>query len=145
MDKPLKKIYIGGSLTQNSEEGKRIYEKLGEELQKFAENVYVPHLQGTDPVQHPDVTPKQVWEKDYQEITTSDLLIGYVGKPSLGLGGELEISRIEQVDTIIWWYQGDKVSRLPRGNPGINKQIEAENNEDAAEQIINYIKEKYAK
>lgn len=56
MSKLLNKIYIAGSLTQNSEAGKGVYEKLGKELQNLSYQVYVPHLQGTDPVNHPEVS-----------------------------------------------------------------------------------------
>lgn len=63
-------VYIAGALTGVSEETKIRYERTSELIGSYllppAEMFgYAPHLHGTDPVQHPDVTPDEVRDIDY--------------------------------------------------------------------------------
>lgn len=125
MPKKFQKIYIAGALTHSDEWQKKIYEEIAKMCESVCDNVYVPHLGGTDPVEHPEVTPRDVWKKNNQTVSSSDLIIAYVGEPSLGVGGELEIARTAHSDIIIWWFKGQKVSRMARGNPMVKIQIEA--------------------
>ena len=112
-----------------------IYEELGETVKKFASDVYIPHLGGTDPVLNPGVTPLDVWIKDHREVASSDLVIAYVGEPSLGVGAELEIARVTASNIILWWFKGEKVSRMALGNPAVSAKIEADNKEDLLNKI----------
>lgn len=134
----IKKIYIAGALTNSHQ--KEVYEKIGEICRSIAQEVYVPHLCGTDPVKNPDVTPEVVWRVDEREVSSADLIIAYVGRPSLGVGGELEIARLAGTDIILWWLRGEKVSRLPRGNPAVIKQIEAKNKNDLYNKLTDILK-----
>ncbi|MFH1822185.1 MAG: hypothetical protein ABH830_00620 [Patescibacteria group bacterium] len=81
-----------------------------------------------------------VWQKNLREIAASDLLIAYVGEPSLGVGAELEIARITASDIIIWWFKGEKVSRMALGNPAVIKKIEAENEADLHMKFTDFFK-----
>lgn len=130
------KIYISGSLTNNLKKKIRdTYEKIAQLCSYFCNNVYVPHLSGTDPLTNTETLPKMVWKIDHREVASSDLLIAYVGQPSLGVGAELEIARITASDIIIWWYEGEKVSRMALGNPGIKHQIIAKDDIDLIEKL----------
>ncbi len=142
MKKKIKKVYIGGALTNSHQ--KEIYEKVGEICQSIAREVYTPHLRGTDPVKDSDVTPEVVWQVDEHEVSSADLVVAYVGRPSLGVGGELEIARMAKTDIILWWFKGEEVSRLPRGNPAVIEQIEAKDEEDLYNKLKNILKH-YAK
>jgi len=141
----INKIYISGGLTNTTNLNlKKIYEKLAGVCSIVCSNVYVPHLAGTDPANDPDVSPQTVWKKDHREVASSDLIIAYVGQPALGVGAELEIARITTSDIILWWFRGEKVSRMARGNPAAIKQIEAEDEKDLYNKLNDFLKT-YAK
>lgn len=59
-------IYIAGPLTGVSDECKERYCKISKHVERqegcFG---YAPHLHGTDPVEHPDVTPGEVRDIDF--------------------------------------------------------------------------------
>jgi len=131
------KIYISGALTVQSGKNdlKQIYENIAQICSAFCSNIYVPHLGGTDPIKDPEVSPNTVWKKDHREVASSDLIIAYVGEASLGVGAELEIARMASSDIILWWFKGQKVSRMARGNPNVKCMIEAKDADDLIEQL----------
>ncbi|MCL5411003.1 MAG: deaminase [Patescibacteria group bacterium] len=131
------KIYISGALTISDKKHdlKKIYEDIAATCSAFCSNIYVPHLGGTDPISDPEVSPSIVWKKDHREVASSDLIIAYVGEPSLGVGAELELARIASSDIILWWFEGQKVSRMARGNPNVRHMIEAKNSNNLIEQL----------
>jgi 2'-deoxynucleoside 5'-phosphate N-hydrolase len=134
MKKNINKVYVSGSLTHSKKDVRKIYAKIGEIAKLFCNNVYLPH-QITDPKNNPDIPPYEVWKKDHYEVASSDLLIAYVGEPSLGVGAELEIARVTHTDIILWWFAGQKVSRMALGNPFAKVKIEAKNEEDLYRQV----------
>lgn len=137
------KIYISGALTVVDEKKnlKNMYENIAKVCSNYCSNVYVPHLGGTDPTNDPDVDPKSVWRKDHREVASSDLIIAYVGSPSLGVGAELEIARITASDLIVWWLEGEKVSRMAKGNPAVSHLIEAKDKDDLLNKLKKILKE----
>lgn len=139
MENSIDKIYISGALTFAKTEQKNIYEKIADVCQTICADIYVPHLSGTDPNKNPDVSPFDVWKKDHREVAICDLIIAYVGQPSLGVGAELEIARITASNIIIWWFEGEKVSRMAKGNPAIIKQIEAKNEDHLYKQLKDFL------
>jgi hypothetical protein len=145
MAKKINKIYVAGALTHANDKIKETYLKIAEIFKIICDDIYVPHAKGTDSVNHPDVMPEEVWRLDERAVATSDLIIAYVGEPSLGTGGELEIARFNKIDIILWWFEGQKVSRLPRGNPAVIAQIEADDENDLYEKLNGLIKVKYEK
>lgn len=124
------KIYVSGALTFVDESLKEIYEKIAASCSAVCSDVYVPHLGGTDSVADPKVAPQTVWRKDHREVASSDLIIAYVGSPSLGVGAELEIARITASEIILWWFENEKVSRMALGNPAVSHRIVAKNEKD---------------
>lgn len=136
------KIYVSGALTVIDENKnlKKIYESIANISSNFCSNVYVPHLGGTDPVKDPLVDPRAVWKKDHREVSSSDLIIAYVGSPSLGVGAELEIARITASDLILWWFEGEKVSRMAKGNPAVSHMIEAKDDKDLVHKLREILK-----
>lgn len=141
--KKINKIYISGALTHADENKKLVYEKISKICRTVCLNIYVPHLNGTDPIKHPAITPQEVWQKDHQEVASADLIIAYVGLPSLGVGAELEIARITNSDIILWWHKNEKVSRMALGNPAIIAQIEADDENDLYEKLNTVLKTRY--
>jgi hypothetical protein len=136
----IKQVYIAGALTnpQNAAELKSVYEKIADTFQNHQIGSYVPHL-FSDPIKHAEMTPQTVWQKDYQEIAKADLLFAYVGTPSLGVGGELEMARENQKPIILWCFKGEKISRLPRGNPAVVEIWEVKDALELIEKLNDYL------
>jgi hypothetical protein len=132
----LSKIYISGALTGVSASSniKKTYESIANVAETVCSTVYVPHM-NTDPVKNADVTPEIVWRIDHYHVTTADVVIAYLGMPSLGVGQELEIARVGNAKIIGWWYKGENVSRMALGNPAVKHTIEAENEEDLLKEL----------
>lgn len=143
MPKKINKIYISEALTHANENIKLVYEKISEICRLVCSDIYVPHINGTDPIKNPDVAPREVWKKDHRQVASADLIIAYVGLPSLGVGAELEIARITDSDIIIWWYKDDKVSRIALGNPAVVEQIQADNENDLYEKLNGILQSRY--
>ncbi len=89
-----RKAYISGALTGvgKPERLKGFYEEIGRVCEGAGITPYIPH-QHTDPIANPDLSPGEVYERDRAEVRGSDLVIAYVGVPSLGVGTELEMAR----------------------------------------------------
>lgn len=134
------KIYVSGPLTCSDEKRKKTYENIARICSTVCNNVYVPHLGGTDPTADPDIKPQTVWKKDHREVASSDLIVAYVGEPSLGVGAELEIARITASDLILWWFKGEKVSRMALGNPAVKYKVEAEDENDLENKLKTILK-----
>ena len=131
-----KKVYISGALTgvNRPTSLKEFYESIGKLCEGFNMNPYVPHL-NSDPVAHPDLSPKDVYEIDTREVSESDLVIAYVGVPSLGVGSEIEIARENEVPVILLYEKDERISRMIRGNPTIMAEISFTDFDDALQQL----------
>ena len=126
------KLYISGALTgiKNAIEIKAFYEAIGLLCHEMGFQVYVPHLL-TDPTNNPDVTPSQVFETDKYQVSTSDLVIAYLGIPSFGVGMELAYAEINNIPLILLYERGKNISRFPRGIPTVISEIQFSSYEDA--------------
>ena len=137
---PIERIYVAGALTKVEKTSlKETYLAIAEVCSKVCSHVYVPHASGTDPVKDPNVTPETVWRVDHREVSAADMLVAYVGEPSLGVGAELEIARITASDIVLWWFEGEKVSRMALGNPAVVHTIEAKDEKNLLEQLEQFL------
>jgi 2'-deoxynucleoside 5'-phosphate N-hydrolase len=126
------KVYISAALTQieNPIKSKEFYERIGSVCDAIGFHSYVPHLH-TDPVNNPDITPREVFEHDTHQVTTADLLIAYLGFPSFGVGMELAYAQGKNIPIILLYEKGKKISRYPRGIPCIIAEIQFNSHEEA--------------
>lgn len=129
-------VYVTGELTlcKNPEEQKKFYEAIAAVCEETGFSTYLPHKH-TDPIDHPDVTPREVYEKDHDIVANAEYLIAYAGQPSLGVGIELEIANKNDTRIIMMLHKDDKVSRMALGCPGVDTLIAYESEEDALEQV----------
>lgn len=120
----MKKVYISGALTgvENLAELKNIYESLGRVCGSIGLTPYIPHLH-TDPHQHPNITPKDVFNLDREHVHSSDLLVAYVGTPSFGVGMEISFAHEIGIPVILIYEDGKVISRLIRGVPNLIHEI----------------------
>jgi len=122
---------------------KKFYEDIGAICRQFDMNPYIPH-QHTDPERHPNITPRQVFERDYKQILKSDLIIAYVGMPSLGVGSEIMMSAEEgNIPIILLHEKGRKVSRMARGHPAVIDEIAFTDYSDALSQLQRRLKKMF--
>lgn len=126
------KIYVSGALTGtlNIEDLKKFYEDIGMLCVELGHEPYIPHLH-SDPIKHTNLTPKEVYTLDYEQVKLSDLVIAYIGMPSLGVGQEIEIANYEGVPIIVIYEDNKRVSRMAKGNPAIVEELVFDNFDDA--------------
>lgn len=127
----MKKVYISGALTgvPHVEDLKALYEKIAKFCEARGWEAYVPHL-NSDPLNDPDLTPRRVYDMDHHEVITSDMVIAYVGWPSLGVGQELEIACQHDIPLILLAETDLKVSRMALGNPLVVKEVRYSDEDD---------------
>lgn len=130
------RVYISGALTgiDNLAEIRNFYENISSTCEEIGFQAYVPHL-NTDPIHHPNITPQQVFETDKRQVSEADLLIAYIGYPSLGVGMELAYAEIKAIPIILLYETGKEISRFPRGIPTVFAEIKFSNYDDALTQI----------
>jgi nucleoside 2-deoxyribosyltransferase len=132
MDTIQKHVYISGALTgiEQPEEIKAFYEAIGSLCQETGFQAYVPHT-NTDPIKNPDLSPHKVFETDKHQVSTSDLVIAYLGCPSFGVGMELAYAEVNNIPLILLYERGKNISRFPRGIPTVISEIQFSSYEDA--------------
>jgi len=79
--------------------------------------------------------PKDIFERDFKAISTSDLLITEVSEPSHGVGAEIGMSFCLNLKRILLLEKGKQVSRLVQGMPNTTI-IEYENLEDLKSKLL---------
>ena len=126
------KIYVSGALTgiEKPAKVKAFYEAIGKLCEQVGFQAYVPHLK-TDPIANADALPRQVFETDKHQVSTSQLVIAYLGTTSFGVGMELAYAEVNKIPIIILYEQGKIISRFVLGIPTVIEQIQFENYEDA--------------
>ena len=103
---------------------------------------YVPHT-NTDPRKNSEVSPIEVFNVDLSNVLNSDLIISYIGCPSLGVGAELAISIQNDIPIIGLYMDTDKVSRFTLGmlqNYRKATIISYSNSEDLEFKLVNELR-----
>ena len=101
-------------------------------------SAYVPHKH-TDPMEHPEHTPQDVYNRNHDIVANARMIIAYVGEPSIGVGGELEIAKNNDTEIIIHFFRNEKVSRMARGNPSVVTEITYETEDECLEKIREFL------
>ena len=114
------KIYLSGALTgvPNIEELKRLYEAIAALCESLGHEVYVPHLH-SDPDKHAHISARKVYLMDRNQVRESDLVLAYAGRPSFGVGQEIEIASEANIDIVLFSEADKPVSRMQRGSPSV--------------------------
>lgn len=110
------KVYISGALmaAKNLDRVKELYNDIAIICSENGLNPYLPH-NNTDPIKDSNVSDKEVYLKDFEELVKSSLVIAYIGEPSLGVGAELSICVSKQIPVITVTESKRKVSRFLKG------------------------------
>lgn len=124
-------LYVSGPLTHlQKQEIKQLYEQIGALGESFGMKSHVPHKH-TDPIANPDISAEDVYKHDKQKVVDADLMVCYVGEPSLGTGMELEIALKHKTLVILLSEEGVKVSRMVLGSPAVIDHIQFSDFDDA--------------
>lgn len=109
-------IYISGSLagSRDLESARNRYERLGEICTSAGFHAYIPHKQ-TDPVWAAELNSSTVYERDLEELSSADVVVAYLGEPSLGVGAELAIAMQLRKWIIAIWESDARMSRFVAG------------------------------
>ena len=138
----MSKVYISGALTgiEKPEEVKTFYEAIGLLCESIGFKAYVPHMY-TDPINNPEVSPTQVFERDKYQVSTSDLVIAYMGSFSFGVGMELAYAETNNIPIVIVYEKHKNISRFPLGIPTLIAEVQFQTYEDALNQLKNVLEQ----
>jgi nucleoside 2-deoxyribosyltransferase len=123
-------VYIAGALTDMTElqraKLRLFYESLGATCAEFGLTPYLPH-QHSDPTLMTSLTQARVDRVDRLAVTSSYLVVAYVGVPSVGIGIEVEMAYHAGKPVVLiaeqTKFNSRRISRLVRGNPGVIAEI----------------------
>ena len=110
------RAYISGALINATrlDDARRLYERLAGACESAGCPAYVPH-QHADPVRDPDMPNAEVASRDLAEVRAADVLVAYVGEPSLGVGAEVAIALAEGKRVLLVAESDRRVSRFLLG------------------------------
>ena len=110
------RAYISGALINAArlDDARRLYERLADACASAGCEAYVPH-QHADPVRDPDLPNAEVARRDLAQVRAADVLVAYVGEPSLGVGAEVAIALVEGKRVLFVAESDRKVSRFLLG------------------------------
>lgn len=130
------KVYLSGALTgiEKPEKVRKFYEDIGLLCRRLNLTPYIPHTV-SDPIFNHKLDPREVFEIDKQRVKQSDLVVAYLGLPSLGVGMELAYAECHAIPIIILYESGKPVSRFARGIPTIISEISFNTERDAFDKL----------
>jgi len=87
------KVYVSGALTgvEDPESTRAFYEEIARAANHAGYEAYLPH-RSTDPVEHAHVAPEEVYRRDTSELLSADVVVAWLGTPSLGVGAEVALA-----------------------------------------------------
>jgi len=111
------RAYVSGALTNLADpaQTRAFYVQIALILRAEGFEPHLPHRSDTDPIEHPEAAPVDVYVRDVRSIATSDLVVAYLGAPSLGVGGELAIAASLAVPIVAVYPPEPAVSRFALG------------------------------
>lgn len=136
----MKKVraHISGALiglpSSRKKEYLEFYDQLAAVCRKHGWQTFVPH-HFVDPDEFPKASPAEVYDREIRDLKEADVVIAYVGLPSLGAGMELEVARAQNAIIILLYEEGTVISRLVRGNPAVIHEIAFKDFPDALEKL----------
>jgi nucleoside 2-deoxyribosyltransferase len=109
-------VYISGALMGASDlqRVRKLYEALASVCERQGCTAYLPH-RNTDPETAASLSTESVVEQDIAKMSEADVILAYLGEPSLGVGAEIAMA-VQQGKHILALYESSrKVSRFIKG------------------------------
>lgn len=140
-----KKVYIAGALTEIDDEDNRknFYENLGKVCSEANYIPYIPHLskKALSSNMIKKLTPKRIFDWDIEKVLESDLVVAYVGYPSMGVGIELGYAACLNIPIITICEKGESISPMILGHKCLVQHIEYSNEIEAFHNLSLLLKE----
>lgn len=135
-------FYIAGALTEASEEDKERYARTSEIISTRRNGKgrsffgYAPHIYGTDPKKHPQVTPQEVRDIDYLwAVVMAEAHVNFLDPIAHGNAIEEGWAEASHIPAIMCVPEGMRISRLTRGMINIDTFVSYEDIEDAYQEL----------
>jgi 2'-deoxynucleoside 5'-phosphate N-hydrolase len=109
-------VYISGPLTVTADRraARAYYERIAALCTGLGWVPYLPHTEN-DPEEHPDVPAEEVFKRDAAKLLGADLVVAFVGAPSLGVGAELALAMNSDIPILAICRPNEIVSRFVLG------------------------------
>lgn len=135
-------VYIAGPITNigDFEKQTRFYEQLGEVVEQMGCRACIPHRDNEEN-QKEQKNPSVVYAWATEQVKNCDVIVAEVSVPSLGTGGELIEAIKAGKHVILMSREGSRVSAFARGNPAVVYHIEYKDEQDAARQLRNVLRQ----
>ena len=140
----VKSVYIAGPITnvQDFEAQKKFYEALGNVAEEMGCRTCIPHRDnGENQKAHDQKKPANVFAWATNAVHDCDVIVADVSVPSLGTGGELVEAAREGKPIVLLSKKGSRVSAFVRGNPAVVYHIQYDDEEQAARQLKNVLRQ----
>lgn len=111
-----KTVYVSGALMNvpDLNRARQMYAAFAAACRKASWRAYLPHTR-TDPEFSASLSPESVAKRDLGELGRADVVLAYLGEPSLGVGAEIAVA-INQGKRILAIHEsGRRVSRFILG------------------------------
>src|SRR6266481_2340610 len=127
VEKIILRAYLATALTglQTHERGE-VFEAsncIGTVCEQSGFALYQPRLK-TDPIEHSEVVPRDVYLTDRERVVTSDLVIALCTQPSFGVGIEIQLAAGAVVPVLLLSKKGIHLSKMVTGGLGHTRVIE---------------------
>lgn len=137
----VRSVYIAGPLTnvEEIERQRAFYELLGSVAEALGCKTCIPHRDSGE-----QLSPREsrlVYEWATGEVGRADVTVAEVSVPSLGVGGELVEAYRAGKHVVLVSKKGSSVSKFVLGNPAVVYHIEYDDQEDAARQLRNVLRQ----
>jgi nucleoside 2-deoxyribosyltransferase len=135
------RAYISGALLNAAhlDQSRALYERFAEACASAGWDAYVPH-QHADPVRDPHLSNVEVAERDVAHVTAADVLVAYVGEPSLGVGAEVAIALSAGKRVLLLAEADRRVSRFLLGLAELHAAQTSVLRYQTIEQAVEWIK-----
>lgn len=136
------RIFFAGPLTdlKHPDKTKSFYGKLAEIAKANGFEYFWAFQNGTDPNVERIISAKEVYTRDSKELLKSDLMVAYIGEPSLGVGVEVEIAHTHNIPVYVLYEKDRWTSRMLRGCPAVKKELIFTDENDALTQFDTLLK-----
>jgi nucleoside 2-deoxyribosyltransferase len=108
--------YISGALLNAADlsASRALYERFAAACEGAGVSAYVPHRHA-DPVRDAHLSNREVAARDLDGVRTADVIVAYVGEPSLGVGAEVAIALEAGKRVLLLAERDRRVSRFLLG------------------------------
>lgn len=133
-----RKVYVAGPLTAPAgfQEKSELYDLVIKVSEQNSFLPYAPHIEKRKrDVTGQVVSPEKIFRWDYEHLKQMDLVVAYVGIPSIGVGMELGLAAEWSIPVISFCESNVEVSPMVLGHPALICHIQFETENELLEKL----------